>query len=345
MKYHFLLGLTLGCCLFMFSCEKIAKIIGNGKPAADVGINLKTFKDAALPVMDSAVLDKIAEAERSRGFVPGLGLYESQLREQAGDLCGATLAAFKEMAWAYALNGGSGPETYTKDDLLSGFDKIKDAFAQRDGLEKDSVNAAAQACIEFINSRYRQSRDILETLFANDEETDSFAAWMRLVCDMEISNGIKHNGADRVLRSAYSAIRARYEHFPAYWFYGAHSQTDSERTIFAERCINLAPNGPYSKDCRVMLANAHGLPESSAMALRTKNEIESAIGAAISSGDPQALENLIPLIKLPDNPYTIYAAGAMRGLASDSRFKPYLVALGGNAQGRLAERMQYILRG
>ncbi|MDR2143154.1 MAG: hypothetical protein LBP29_02145, partial [Treponema sp.] len=44
-----------------------------------------------------ADLDELAELERSGGFVPGLGLAESNLREASGDYAGAVLAVYKEL--------------------------------------------------------------------------------------------------------------------------------------------------------------------------------------------------------------------------------------------------------
>ncbi|MDR2144089.1 MAG: hypothetical protein LBP29_06950, partial [Treponema sp.] len=44
-----------------------------------------------------AALDELAELERSGGFVPGLGLAESNLREASGDYAGAVLAVYKEL--------------------------------------------------------------------------------------------------------------------------------------------------------------------------------------------------------------------------------------------------------
>jgi len=43
-------------------------------------------------------LASLAEMERRGQFAPGLGLYESGLRERSGDRSGAVFAAYKELA-------------------------------------------------------------------------------------------------------------------------------------------------------------------------------------------------------------------------------------------------------
>ena len=64
--------------------------------------------EAALTAPDevSRALEEIAELERSGGFVPGLGLAESNLRESSGDYAGAVLAVYKELSWAYGRGEG-----------------------------------------------------------------------------------------------------------------------------------------------------------------------------------------------------------------------------------------------
>jgi hypothetical protein len=65
----------------------------------------------------------------------------------------------------------------------------------------------------------------------------------------------------------------------------------------------------------------------------------------VSSGNPELLEDLFPLIDLPDNAYTLYALGALRAISPASPFREFFSRSAAGAKGRLAERFNFILRG
>jgi hypothetical protein len=112
---------------------------------------------------------------------------------------------------------------------------------------------------------------------------------------------------------------------------------------YAERCIDLAPQGPYADEARVWLAKAVGLKAQDGPALRTKAEIEALLQRALGSNQAEALGDLYPLLSLPDNPYTFFALAAMGSVAQEGPFKPYFTASLKNATGRLAERLRFVL--
>jgi hypothetical protein len=114
---------------------------------------------------------------------------------------------------------------------------------------------------------------------------------------------------------------------------------------YAERCINSAPQGPFAGDCRNILAGYTGLKSEDGSSLKTKAEIETIISGSINTGNPELLDLLIPLISLPDNPYTVYAVGALRTLTSVPKYRDYFSKQAVTSNGRLAERLSYICRG
>jgi hypothetical protein len=213
---------------------------------------------------------------------------------------------------------------------------------------------ACNAALDFIDGRYKQAGKALDALFNGDakggipDAPDDFPRWMRLVCSLE---------EGRRTQAEYSAIRARYSAFPAYWYYalrGASNEMSGFAGEFAERCINLAPDGPYAKEARQMLAVCSGLAPQDGAAMRTKLEIETTITDAIKNADPARLETLLPLASLDDNNWTAYAAGAMHALAGTEPYRSWFNgkqveanALRGNsaAAARLAGRLDYITRG
>jgi len=76
--------------------------------------------------------------------------------------------------------------------------------------------------------------------------------------------------------------------------------------------------------------------------LLTKPEIEFIIGSAVSERKPDRLDPRFPLLGLPDNPYTLYALGALKGIASDEHFRTVLASAAASRQGRAAARLRYV---
>jgi hypothetical protein len=298
-------------------------------------------------------IDLIAEAERSRGFAPGLGLSESTLRERAGDYAGALIAAYKELAWAYSYSS-----EVTRASIEAGLQRVKDLYkTQSDGALDARVSEVADAVLLFNAEQYAQAGEMLGVLFSGELEPDAFSQWMILVCRLEAasSNGggggsSSQGGVSRADLAAYSSIRSRYELFPAYWHYGARAFSGNISADYAERCINLNPAGPYAAEARMILARFAGLDGDEGSVIMSRKEIEDTITKSVAAADPDLLQPLLPLIALRDNPFTIYASGAMRALAEREIYKTWFagqneIAKRNPKNSRLSDRLNYIARG
>jgi len=276
-------------------------------------------------------LDEIAELERAGSWFQGLSLTESSIRENAGDYAGAVAAAYKELAWAYGL--GLIKKEETEQGLLN-------VLAAK---EDESISICSNAIIAFINERWDDASFALEHFFNEPDEPDGFGSWMVLVCALEKN---KSSGTDdRRSGEAYKSIRARYAHFPEYWYRGARVFSGAIAAQYAENCINISPLGPFAGECRVIIASFTGLKKEDGISIKTKMEIENIISQSVNLGNPEFLNPLLPLIGLPDNPYTVYAVGALRALTSVPKFRDYFSSQASLAKGRLAERLSYICRG
>jgi hypothetical protein len=296
----------------------------------------------------AAGLEELAETERSGGFEPGTGLTESMLREEMGDYAGAAVAAYKELSWAYGFGGGITREAIAQglEAVLSLYEAPGDAAQGIDpplGEEvREKALAAVRGLLAFHHGQWTEARLSLEPLFDVRDEPDAFVQWICLVCRLE------EGELPRQALAAYGAIRARYERFPEYWYRGARNSSGNLRGEYAERCINLAPGGPFAEECRGILGETLGL---SGLSIEEKNhiktlaEIETSVVQAVSSDTPNALQGLFGLLSLQDNPYTLYAAGAMRALAVQEDFRAWFAQEAAGASGRLAERLLYISRG
>jgi hypothetical protein len=293
----------------------------------------------------AAALEELAERERSGGIEPGLGLTESMLREGLGDYGGAVVAAYKELSWAYGAGGA-----ISRSGIAGGLEAVLALYEGEGSLDpplgeeaRERALGAVRGLIAFHNGRWTEARLYLESLCAAGDEPDSFAQWLCLVCRLE------EGEASRQATASYGAIRARYEGFPEYWYRGARNFSGSLhgniRREYAERCINLAPQGPFAAECRGILVETMGLPVETQDRIKTLAEIEGSVIRSVSSDTPELLRELFGLLSLQDNPYTLYAAGALRALAVQEDFKAWFVREAAGSSGRLAERLFYISRG
>ena len=315
-------------------------------------------KDAVASVDNAASIDtgpnleRIAEIERTGAFFPGLAVLESELREKAGDYSGAAIAAYKELSWAYGY--GNAARGQIEEGLVNALGLIE---AQYTGSARSSGIAAVNGCMAFAGEDWARAEELL-SLIPPSEEPDSFLRWMLLVCSLE-QEGKNSAEKARSERSGYGAIRARYTNFPEYWYRGARAFTAGAEGLaasYAEQCINTSPNGPFAADCRKILALHLGLgsdgkgirPDSNNNAdsgILTKAEIEHIIRTAVSNNNPADLKGLFPLMALPENPYTIYALGALKSLSSVPEFRSFFDEEARKSKGRLGERLNYISRG
>jgi hypothetical protein len=324
------------------------------KPVGEPRPEMKAAENAATgPAKEQAAgntaLAAISETERSHRWAAGLSLREAGIREGLGDYAGAVLAAFKELFWDYSRNGGQYDRETGLIPMRNALRAIRDLYTgQGQNKLNDAEKGAALGaldCIEsFMNGNWTEARDGLQKLAADETEPDSFAHWMELVCLME-----EGGGNDAVL-STYSAIRARYESFPPYWYFGARNMPAWINGEYAERCINSAASGPYAPDARKILASFSGLQNKDGTALLSKFEIEALVVKAINENNPQILSSLFPLLALNDNPYTLYASGALRSLAIKENFKDWFaaqekIAVKTSAADRLADRLRHIAKG
>ena len=276
------------------------------------------------------LIDNIAELERSGLYRPGMGGIESSFREKTGDYSGAVFATFKDMFWEY----GSG--ILDREELVRGLERV---IAVKENTEMDSAAQAAKALHAFLHERWDEAEKKLNSLASEFDEPDSFISWALLSCALE------KNPGDRKAASAYRSIRARYVQFPEYWYRGAKVFSGAIASQYAEYCVTLAGDGPFAAECRGIIAVFAGLRTEDGLSLKSKKEIDNTITMAVSQGNPVLLEPLIPLIALPENPFTVYAVGALKGLTSLPAFLDYFTSLAAGSKGRLAERLSYICRG
>lgn len=281
-------------------------------------------------------LQKLTEDERSGGFRPGMGLAESSLLEQAGDLAGAVFAAFKEVFFAYQYG-------YLK------ASQVDERLAAVEGQfpANEAVKASLGACRALVAGDAERGLTQLRLINLDSYELDAFPRWMERVFILSAGKGAG-NGAvslNQKVWNEYLATRSRYINYPLYWLVVARKSGGSQRLDGAERVVSLAPQGPYAEEGRTIMALEVGLTKKDGAAIRTRMEIEAKIQTAIVDESGEGLRDLFPLLALPDNPYTLYALGALRGLAANDVFARFFEGEAKKSSGRLGERLRYVLGG
>ena len=264
-------------------------------------------------------------------YEAGTGTVESGLREAMGDFAGAVFAAYKELS--YSLSMGFIDDKAVATGLLG----VKTTFEAR--KEKDDVFAAL-ACIELWQKKdYKACVQKLSGMKAVLDPS-SFGAWMLGACRLSLSP------ADLNILKAYAAEERRYASFPEYWKRAAVALAGVDEAgsrAAAERCIALSPSGPNALPARRILTESFGFPKEDPAKMLIKAEVDSIVYKALVSREPSLLSRLLPLLDLPDNPFTMYALGAMKGIAEDATFASGIAALGKGAGKRVAERIAYIV--
>jgi len=315
-----------------------------GKKVSGTQLEKRTLAEpvraADLPALLRS-LDEIAEIERAGAWFQGLSITESSIREKTGDYAGSVAAAYKELAWAYGMG------LIKKEELEQGLNNL--LIIQGD----ETVIRAANAILSFLKKQWDDAAAGFEPLFNELDEPDGFGRWLILVCALEKNKAASlktdESAADsfaenKRINAAYKSIRARYSQFPEYWYRGARVFSGGIAAQYAENCINLSPQGPFADECRSILASNTGLKIEDGLSIKTKKEIETIISQSVNSSNPQILDSLLPLISLPDNPYTVYAVSALKTLKSIPKFNEYFNGHAAVSKGRLAERLSYICR-
>ncbi|GAB1482970.1 hypothetical protein MASR2M78_17860 [Treponema sp.] len=278
-------------------------------------------------------LEKVAEMERSEGFVPGLALTASRLHEARGELGLAAIAAFKELRWAYALSP-SPNALITEDIQRERLRALRAQYQSKKDSETFRLLGTVDAILAFIDGRWKEAEAALSPVLAEDEEPDSFGHWMQLVCTLQ------QDYEKRSARNAYAAIRSRYQSFPEYWLYLAEFQNESLAMEAAERCVSLSPAGPWASRGRRRMALLAGLKAEDGGAILSRTEIEKHLTKLLAP-NPELSDELKSLLSLDDNPYTLYALGALRSASEINELHTLLVEESEKARGTLASRLRY----
>ncbi len=254
----------------------------------------------------------IAESERRDGYKTGSGMAASSYQELLGRYAPAVFEACKDLFYAKAY--GVMDDTAFRKSLKD----LRSAWAGKPENEVSQVYSAIDCIESLLDKNWNKAKDQLRELVKSDDEFDSFGRWLWLVSVIQVEAQDAEKNSRRPvfspsLISTYGSMMSRYRNHPEYWYYAMQvALNDALALDAAERCINLAPGGPYAILARQRMAKAWGIETKSADSIKTIYEIQEVVRKATESNNLGELKNLFPLLALADNPATLYALGVLR---------------------------------
>jgi hypothetical protein len=269
----------------------------------------------------SGALESLAQRERLYPYELGLGAVESSLLEKEKRLGEAVFAAFTDLAYAWSLGlCGEG-------DLEAGLRQAEAACAGKEG------ETEARLAVRALRAYRSGARaECLQALGSLGQKDDSFAAYARAVSSQDL-------GALRLMENRYSG-------FPEYWLNRARLDPDATMArAAAERVISLAPHGPLQAAARSLVLDTLGLKGYRPELLLCPFEVDSCVRQSLGAGDPGLIDPCLATLELPDNPYSLYALGALKALSSDYAYQRRFTLRSAEEKKspRLKERLAFLL--
>ncbi len=277
-----------------------------------------------------SALDALAAYESAFPYEPGSGLVESSLRERTGDKDGAVLAAFKDGLNAYEAGA-------------VGIEELEFRLSELERVLADSVANPAGgglAALETARAYLRADWAAAARALTRVTTRSSAKAWIGATAGLA--------PGDAASERAFVEAETAFGFLPSYRlrfasaFAGDRTRLASVRAA-CETGIDLAPSGPLAVALRRELGRALGIDVAESGKLRTRGELEAAGYRAAASRDPAFLAPAIGTFELPDNDYTLFAVGLVKGFASEPVFRSALERELGTSSGRRAERLRYAL--
>lgn len=301
---------------------------GDEASADDWMAYVSTLSDAD----PGAALAALAEYDSRFPYEPGMGLVESALREKSGDLAGAVYAVCKDVEYARAVGAI---------DVATALDRLAQVRAALGGMAGSAEGTAAlDTCDAFIRGDWVLAQRGLSA-YRGDQPMPS---WMYLA-SLARTAPLSPEQLD-----AYGRLAATFSDLPSYWHVlltsmerASSGASAADRRRAAELCIDAAPEGPHASDARRALALSIGLGSEAGSSLLTKAEIENLGARSVGGGGAEVLDPIYRLLTLPDNDYTLYAVGMLKGLSAEAFYRAIFSERARSASGRLLERLTYVL--
>jgi len=265
----------------------------------------------------------------------GIGILESQCYEKMGDIDRSVVAAYKELEYARSYGAVDARE------MESNLADLRRKLADRSWNPKGQGMDVLDALLAYGRSDPRSIALLGEA--GKRLPVESFLSYARI--GLMLEGGSPDPGDIKT----YLELERHFKALPSYYvrlWRGARrlsGLSGLDESMVVEKCIDLAPTGPYAAPSRAELCRLSGIPESYAPRILTDREIGAALADAVASRNGDALDRLVALLDTPDNRYAAACQAALREVKSDAFVGGSLQARLAGASGRLKDRLTYIM--
>jgi tetratricopeptide (TPR) repeat protein len=284
----------------------------------------------------SAALEVLRVWPERYGYEVGLGLRESALWEKQGNLGESVLAAAKELEYARGLGDITVSQAVARLEALE--DRLRDSPYGTTG----EALRMAEALKLFLLQRWRAALSIFR---AKSHATDSaFYRYLVTVCQLE-GTMAPNSG---VLRT-YASLETVFRDLPSFYYHLWRAMRSNPgyglgtaRPVL-ERCILLAPAGPYAVPSRMEIGRLLGIGPDQGARLLLGPEIEAIAGELGAGADPAVLDPVLALVSMPDNAYSLEGMLMLQQAHRLPAARAYMATKRQSAKGRLRERLDAVL--
>lgn len=308
------------------------KTLRDKATAEDCRVYIGLLVDAGRLAEAIAILDHYQD---TFPYEFGIGILESQCYEKMGDIDRSVVAAYKELEYAHSYGAVDTRE------IESNLADLRKRLDDTSWNPKGQGMAVLDALLAYGRSDPRAVALLGEA--GKLLPGESFLDYARIGLLLESGN------PDSGDIKAYLELERHFKALPSYYarlWRGARrlaALSGLDASMVVEKCIDLAPTGPYAAPSRAELCRLSGIAESYGPRILTDREIGAALADAVGSRNGDALDRLVSLLDTPDNRYAAACQAALREVKSDAFVGGRLQTRLAGANGRLKDRLTYIM--
>jgi hypothetical protein len=271
----------------------------------------------------------MSEFQKAFPYYPGIGLLESECYERVSDESSAILCAYKEYEFQRSFANSSHKAVF----------EVPDSALEKRGAASSGAQKSAERLVAS-----------LKAFSAGDWKAvvgvpcHGFGEYVVLAAKLESGPA---SAADL---ERYILLEPYLKSFQSYYGHLWHVLKKDERSYSAkaarpllEKCVALAPASSLALEARGELGRLAGIGKAAGEKLLVPAEID-AIFTDILAGAPfSRLDPVLALLETPDNDYQLNCVCALGKISADPGLRAYLSAKAKSAQGKLRERLTYII--
>jgi hypothetical protein len=264
-------------------------------------------------------------------YETGTGLTESILLEKLGRIDESILCAFKELE--YRRFSGS----MTDEKALANLDVLGAK------LKAGTAKALVESLCRYVSGEWKavQNDEGLERM-----KSQPFARYVLLSARFEAGAPSESTLSD------YLEVEPHCRGLPGFYYHlwrgmkrASAGYTKETVLPVLEKCILLAPQTRFARECRREIGVLLGLSAEDGEKLLLGAELDSIAQRVLVKADLSALDPVFALLSVPDNAYEVTGVLLLKRLISLESVKTLVRSREKAASGKLRERLTFVLSG